>query len=128
VKPETGGGAEELPPGSTWDGGQDGVAVPNRPGEVYKNNNDVDIVVTPDGDIEWDGPWNRPGPWVQWLVPNYFDFAGGWKDRGYNDRHKDWGDIFRDSQKLPKCRRPDAVFFSGGSGGGNSQIATNSCG
>lgn len=102
VKEENTGESHALPPGQTWDGPQDGFALPCcRPCEVFKTTNGVDAELGANCSVALSGGNGL----VQSLL-------GGWKDRGWNSGRHDkndhgWDDTFDDACSPPKPCLPE---------------------
>jgi RHS repeat-associated protein len=102
AKDEKSGLAFPIYPGQTWDGPQDGIAVPeNRQGSVYKTPGrfgvTMDVVVSEGGSVSASGP-------LSWLM----GLGGGWKDRSWHNdlRTKGdtgWDQLFHASERKPEC-------------------------
>jgi hypothetical protein len=102
VKEENSGASRPLLPGETWEGPQDGFALPCcRPCEVYKTTDGVDAVLRADCSIDISGGL----PPYQWVI-------GGWKDRDWQKgRQKKgdfgWDDVFDDACSPPRPCFPE---------------------
>lgn len=108
TKPEVRNTAVPIPPGSTYDGPQDGVAVPSaHPDQVYKNVDGVDLVVNPDGSV------SIPN-WLDWLKQKVAEAVerGGWEDIDWLNRLHDagdhgWDDLFDKAKRTDNSGRKD---------------------
>jgi RHS repeat-associated protein len=99
VKPGDKPTAEPLGPGETFEGDQDGVATPERPDEVFKNVDGVDLVVGNDGEIDIDTNFSLSPGGASRLGGQLI--TGGWKDREWLDDLHDqeppdhgWDELF----------------------------------
>ena len=104
VKEEHTGKTHPLRSGETWDGPQDGFALPCcRPCEVFKTTNGVDAELAADCSMSLSG---GSGPVQAW--------GGGWKDKDWNSGlnkktppDHGWDDIFDDACSPPKPCLPE---------------------
>ena len=105
VKEEGTGKTHPIPPGETWNGPQDGFAVPCcRSCEVYKTTDGVDAVVEMTCSVNTSG-----GPVDQAVQA----IRGGWKDRSWNDDQnkkgdEGWNDLFDDACPPPEACIPES--------------------
>jgi RHS repeat-associated protein len=108
VKPDdTSGGKPQvvpLAPGQPYPGNQDGVAIPNRRGEVFKNVDGVDLVVGPGGEISTNTNADLSVEGVGRAVGQML--TGGWQDKDFLEgRHQkkdyDWDALFNAVKPLP---------------------------
>jgi RHS repeat-associated protein len=83
VKPGDRPTAEPLGPGETYGGDQDGVATPDRPDEVFKNVDGVNLVVGNDGEIDVDTNFDFSAGGAARAIGQLI--TGGWKDRDWLD-------------------------------------------
>lgn len=92
VKEERSSRTHQVPPGGTWDGGVDGLALPQqRRGYVFKTVTGVDVTVQVDGSIRTSARGLRA--WAgQRLI-------GGWGGRAWIDTRvskgdREWDELF----------------------------------
>lgn len=117
-----------LKPGETWLGAQDGVATKDKPGQVFKTTDNIDVVVLPGGKVETSV---HPSPEDSKSLPSSGDLGatywevmsagqlikGGWKDEawveGYDTNillravkigipHGDWRLLMESTRNDPK--------------------------
>ena len=81
-----GGVAVPVPPGQRYDSPsndlehQDGIAIPSRPGEVFKNIDGIDLTVEPDGEIDTEVSDYVSGTLERFRRGAGQAIKGGWKD------------------------------------------------
>lgn len=113
VKPGDKATAEPLKPGETYSGDQDGISIPNRPGEVFKNVDGVDLTVGAGGAVDVDTNAGLSIGGARRAAGQAL--TGGWKDQDWlDDLHEQkppdngWDALFdavkpKPDQPVPEC-------------------------